>query len=164
MRKRIFLIILPVIAIIALILFKNSKTPLLQNWVRLERDTSGYVFYSPCEDIKEDVDIKGNQLIRGGGDDDPDTLKILSTTRLTTGKYEIKCKGKYYGLLINIRWLDNAHTTALWKFHYDNKNYPADSKAVMCPADKKAGFKVVKCVTNDSVKTAEMQFLPIEEN
>jgi hypothetical protein len=163
MRKRIFLIILPVIVVIALILLKNSNTQLPKNWVRLERDTSGYVFYSPCEDIKEDIDIKGDQLIRGGGDDDPDTLKILSTTRLTTDRYEIKCKGEYYGLLINIRWLDNEHTTTLWKFHTDNKYYP-DGKMVMCPADKKAGFKIVKCIPNDSVKTPEMQFLPIEEN
>jgi len=164
MTKRVLLITIPIVLIIALILFKNSKKTLPQKWIRLERDTSGYVFYSPCEETPNYTNIEGNLLIISGEPDDPDTLKTLSTTQLSADKYEIKCKGKEYGLLIKIRWLDNAHTTALWRFHYDNKNYPADSKAVMCPADKKAGFKVVKCIPNDTVKTAELQFLPIEEN
>ncbi|HEY9004180.1 MAG TPA: hypothetical protein VIM89_22665 [Mucilaginibacter sp.] len=138
------------------------NNPITNKWYSLERDSSGYVFYDPCEERIPYVVVSGNKLTWADHFEDPEAFKIVRVSNEKNGRTVFTCKGKDHNLLVNVRWLDSSCTMALWKFKGIG---PLDEiKWVMCPANKVARFKVVRCIGNDTVKTPEMTFLPIQIN
>jgi hypothetical protein len=99
--------------------------------------------------------------------DDPESYKTTNLIKLNSEKYILSGKNAYCNLSISIRWIDKTYTMALWKFkrHFPGKLLRDDEiKWVMCPLNKMRKFKVVNCISNDTVKTPEKQFLPINLN
>ena len=140
----------------------SHNKPITKKWLSLERDTSGYVFYICCEERIPYVVISGNKLIWADHFEDPETFSIIRIAHEKNRRTIFTCKRKNHNILVNVRWLDASCTMALWKFK--GIGLSDEIKLVMCPVNKVSKFKVVRCIGNDTVKTPEMMFLPIQIN
>ena len=132
-----------------------------KKWVFLERDTSGYVIYRPCEGRIANLKINGQYISLAWQLDYPERYKMTSIIKINHSRYIILAKNAYCNLSIIARWIDNRYNMALWKInrHFADKTMPGDDlKFVMCPVNKLKKIKIVKSLGNDTVKTPEMPF------
>ena len=168
MRRRIYLLVMVIPWLISASTSTVDHNKINGIWYNLERDSSGYVFYTPCEGRTQYINLKKHTISIAAGLDDPENFQIDGTVKNMNEQYKIFGKNRYSKILISFRWVNQAHTIALWKFkiHYFEELYRPDDefKWVMCPAKLKSRFKVVICPTNDTVKSAENVFLPININ
>jgi hypothetical protein len=165
MFRRLFLFIIPAVIVLVSCKHPNKSEPFPDKWYNLERDTSGYVFYSPCEGdtpyilFRKDSVIIQWQL-------ETEESKIIRRQEVN-GHYKIKSRSAAFDINFDIRWLNATHTLALWKFNIasHDSSFKVDHKWVMCPATVKSKYKVVTCVNpHPTYKADEMRFLPIDIN
>ncbi|WP_229669566.1 hypothetical protein, partial [Yeosuana aromativorans] len=143
----------------------NKNSELFGTWVKLERDSKGYLIYDPCNGINKSVTINKDIAIYDLSQETPDTLKIDSIKILNSSN-EIEFSGtqEFYSMKSLIKVIDFDKKLYLLKWELtpkNNPNYPRKGKMMMTKKDFEKDFRFIDNPC-DYDRVAEKEFLPIE--
>lgn len=134
-------------------------------WIKIERDSSGYLVYEPCDKgSKWSVEIIKDEIIYDLSQETPDTLTLLDLNILTPkNQFEIIGQNMYYTMTSVITIIDLEKRLYLLKWRLSPHNdqiQPRTGKMMMTKKENESDFRLIEnnC---DSVKIMEQEFLPI---
>ena len=123
-------------------------------WIKVERDSLGYLVYEPCNGETPMIIIDSEYLKIHWQLEDPRKLAIKKITRLTgSSSFYISASDKYGNMEFTAIMKDGKQKLVLWTF--------GEIKWVMTPYENKNMFRQIDnpCPTE---RKPEIQFLPIE--
>lgn len=146
----------------------NDANELHGTWANLERDSSGYLIYEPCDGgFSSSVTISEKQIIYQIGHEDPDTLKIESVKILDSlNEIEVTGQNEYYTIKSLMKIIDIHEKLYLWTWELYPKTGSkelSNGKRMMTREEFRNGFRFIDNPC-DTGRVPETKFLPIEYN
>ncbi len=132
------------------------------DWIKLERDTNGYLVYDPCNGDNPRIRIEKGTLIMHHTLDSPDTLAI--DTFMIDGQKANLCivassENSLYRFEVTVP--DEADKLVLWRIRQIDDSGDYQYQQVMTPKEYEKGFRHIDNPCPDSMKP-EIQFLPVD--
>jgi hypothetical protein len=144
---------------------RDSHSELLTTWVKLERDTEGYLIYDPCNGTTTSITIAPNTAIFDLSQETPDTLKIASINILNaTNTIQFIASRDNYSVNAVLKSIDLDQKLWLLKWELTPKYQPNNIRKGKMMVTKREFVKDFRFVDQpcDHERVAEKEFLPIE--
>lgn len=151
-------VIIGFLSLISLAIFGQKTWPNLNDipkkWIKLERDSSGYLLYKPCNGGTPVITIDSGYVTIYWQLDAPEKLAIEKFTRLKgNNAFYINAANQNISIDFNAEIKDDKKELILWRF--------MDNKWIMTPFDNRERFRFIENPCPTEMKP-EKQFLPIE--
>ena len=144
---------------------RDSHSELLTTWVKLERDTTGYLIYEPCNGATTSVTMVNDTAIFDLSQETPDTLTIESVNLLnSTNTIQFLAMRDNYSVNVVLKGIDVDRKLWLLKWELTPKYEPYNIRNGKMMVTKKEFVKDFRFVDRpcDFERVVEREFLPIE--
>jgi hypothetical protein len=132
----------------------SSLNDIPKKWIKLERDSAGYLVYKPCDGGTPVISMDSGYVTIHWQLDAPDKLSIDKFTRLVGNKaFFIHAASHNTRIDFTAEIKDGKLKLILWTF--------GGNKWMMTPYDNRKNFRLIENPCPHEMKP-EKQFLPIE--